>query len=164
PQPVQHRHRSAPERGSPAMNPEIILKHEFVEFIPDELEQGTIYISIRFATASHLCICGCGNKVVTPIRPTDWLFIFDGKTVSLDPSIGNWSFQCQSHYWIRKNHVKWAPKWSREQIERGRRRDRGAKQQYCSGRDVSSVTDSNAAALPAKKLRRRFWQHLKWWS
>ena len=50
----------------------IVLKHEFVEFIPDELEQGTIYISIRFATASHLCICGCGNKVVTPIRPADF--------------------------------------------------------------------------------------------
>ena len=49
------------------MKPEIALKHEFVEFIPDELEQGTIYISIRFATASHLCCCGCGNKVVTPI-------------------------------------------------------------------------------------------------
>ena len=53
------------------MSQDIILKHEFVEFIPDELEQGKIYISIRFATASHLCLCGCGNKVVTPIRPTD---------------------------------------------------------------------------------------------
>ena len=60
---------------------------------PDELEQGTIYVSIRFATASHLCCCGCGNKVVTPIRPTDWKLIFDGKTISLDPSIGNWSFR-----------------------------------------------------------------------
>jgi hypothetical protein len=33
------------------MNQEIVLKHEFVEFIPDELEQRTIYVSIRFATA-----------------------------------------------------------------------------------------------------------------
>lgn len=49
------------------MKPETVLKHEFVEFIPDELEQGTIYVSIRFATASHRCLCGCGNKVVTPI-------------------------------------------------------------------------------------------------
>ena len=53
------------------MKPGIVLRHEFVEFIPDELEHGIIYISIRFATASHLCCCGCGNKVVTPIRPTD---------------------------------------------------------------------------------------------
>ncbi len=78
------------------MSQDIILKHEFVEFIPDELEQGTVYISIRFATAAPLCCCSCGNKVVTPIRLTDWKLIFDGKTVSFDPSIGNWSVPCQS--------------------------------------------------------------------
>ena len=87
------------------MKQDVVLKHEFVEFIPGELKEGTIYVSIRFGTASHLCVCGCGNKVVTPIRPTDWKLIFDGKTISLDPSIGNWSFACQSHYWIRNNKV-----------------------------------------------------------
>ena len=69
------------------MKQEIALKHEFVEFIPGELKEGMIYVSIRFGTASHLCVCGCGNKVVTPIRPTDWKLIFDGKTISLDYSI-----------------------------------------------------------------------------
>lgn len=112
------------------MKPEIILKHEFVEYIPDDLEQGTIYISIRFATASHLCVCGCGNKVVTPIRPTDWTLIFNGKTISLHPSIGNWSFPCQSHYWIRKSCVKWAHKLSRQEIERGRAHDLKTKESY----------------------------------
>jgi hypothetical protein len=53
------------------MRQEIVLKHEFVEFIPDELKEGTIYVSIRFATATHLCCCGCGSRVVTPLRPTD---------------------------------------------------------------------------------------------
>src|SRR5580658_1812602 len=101
-QSVRHRHQPI-ARGPAAMNRDIVLKHQFVEFIPDELEQGTIYVSIRFATASHLCCCGCGNKVVTPIRPADWKLIFDGKTVSLDRSIGNWSFACQSHYWIVRN-------------------------------------------------------------
>jgi len=92
------------------MNQEIVLRHEFVEYIPEDqdIRKGTIYISIRFATATHLCCCGCGNKVVTPIWPTGWKLIFDGKTISLDPSIGNWSFACQSHYWIRHNKVKWA--------------------------------------------------------
>ena len=145
------------------MKPGIILKHEFVEFIPDELEQGTIYISIRFATASHLCCCGCGNKVVTPIRPTDWKLIFDGKTVSLDPSIGNWSFPCQSHYWIRNNRVKWAPKWSREQIERGRRYDHHAKESYFSHSDGASqleTTESRAADVAPK---RSLWRNLKKW-
>jgi Family of unknown function (DUF6527) len=35
----------------------------------------------------NLCCCGCGEKVVTPLRPTDWKLIFDGKTISLDPSL-----------------------------------------------------------------------------
>src|SRR5271167_5250236 len=112
------------------MKPEIILKHQFVEFIPAELAERTIYISIRFATASHLCVCGCGNQVVTPLHPTDWKLIFDGKTISLDPSIGNWSFACQSHYWIRKNKIQWAGRWSPEKVDSGRVRDRYAKQQY----------------------------------
>ena len=124
------------------MKPEIVLKHEFVEFIPDDLEQGTIYISIRFATASHLCICGCGNKVVTPIRPTDWTLIFDGKTISLDPSIGNWSFPCQSHYWIRNNRIRWAPKWSHKQIERGRAHDQLAKKGYFRNADPTNDVES----------------------
>src|ERR1700674_2318927 len=107
-----------------------ILRHEFVEVIPEEIEESTIYVSIRFATASHLCCCGCGNKVVTPIRPTDWKLIFDGKSISLDPSIGNWSFACKSHYWISNNRAKCAPRWTRDEIELGRSHDRFAKQEY----------------------------------
>jgi hypothetical protein len=141
------------------MSQDIILKHEFVEFIPEDLEQRTIYISIRFATASHLCLCGCGNKVVTPIRPTDWKLIFDGKTISLDPSIGNWSFACQSHYWIRNNRVKWAPKWSREEIERGRHSDRHAKERYFTA-DVAT-TDDGAPVTPPVPKRSNRKQH--WW-
>jgi hypothetical protein len=85
-----------------------LLKHEFVEFIPDILERDTIYISIPFATASHLCCCGCGLKVVTPISPRGWKLIFDGETISLYPSIGNHQFPCSSHYWIRESRVVWA--------------------------------------------------------
>jgi hypothetical protein len=138
------------------VTPEIILKHQFVEFIPEELERETVYISIRFATASHLCVCGCGNKVVTPIRPTDWKLIFDGKTVSLDPSVGNWSFPCQSHYWIRNNRVKWAPKWSREQIERARHSDDVAKERYF---DADAATTESVATVsqPESNNRKRTW-------
>jgi hypothetical protein len=140
------------------MKPEIVLKYEFVEFIPENLEQATIYISIRFATASHLCLCGCGNKVVTPIRPTDWKLIFDGKTVSLDPSIGNWSFPCQSHYWIRNNRVKWAPKWSREEIERERHSDHRAKERYFAA-DVATTDDNVSVTppVPQSNNRKRHW-------
>lgn len=100
---------------------EIIPK--FVEFVPAELEEGTLYISIEYATSVHLCPCGCGNKVVAPISPPDWQLIYDGDSVSLHPSIGNWQFPCQSHYWIRRNQIEWAQKWSPEKIEAGRRRD-----------------------------------------
>jgi hypothetical protein len=147
------------------MSQGIVLKHEFVEFIPDELEQRTVYVSIRFATASHLCLCGCGNKVVTPIRPTDWTLIFDGKTISLDPSIGNWSFPCQSHYWIRNNRVKWAPKWSLEQVERGRLHDGYAKQTYFGAADTvagNAIMD-DAGKETARPPKRGIWQAMKKW-
>ena len=104
--------------------PATALAHEFVEFVPNELAQDTLYISIPFATAVHLCACGCGSKVVTPIHPTGWQLLFDGDTVSLQPSIGNWSFRCRSHYWIRNDRVVWALSMTQEEIERGRRRDR----------------------------------------
>lgn len=106
------------------MKPKITLKHEFVEFIPEELKDHTLYVSMPYATAIHNCCCGCGNKVVTPLNPTDWKLFFNGETVSLYPSIGNWGFECQSHYWIRKNKVIWSWKWSQERIDSARRYDR----------------------------------------
>jgi hypothetical protein len=89
-----------------------ILQLKFVEFIPEELAEGILYISMEYRTATHLCVCGCGNKVVTPLSPTDWQLTFDGKTITLNPSIGNWGFECRSHYWIKRNRIEMAPKWT----------------------------------------------------
>ena len=100
------------------------LSHKFVKSVPETLEDGVIYVSVDYATAIHKCCCGCGNQVVTPFSPTDWQLIFDGETISLYPSIGNWNFQCQSHYWITNNTVEWAPKWSKKQIKTARKKDR----------------------------------------
>jgi len=97
------------------------LQHKFVEFIPENIEADTLYISIAYCTAIHLCVCGCGNEVVTPLSPTDWELTFNGKTVSLSPSIGNWSFDCKSHYWIIKNEINWSGKWNERKIEKGRK-------------------------------------------
>lgn len=93
------------------------LRFEFVHLVPREPQPGTLYISVECATANHRCCCGCGLEVVTPIAPRGWSLTFDGETVSLDPSIGNWSFPCQSHYWIRRNRIEWAPRWSRHKID-----------------------------------------------
>ena len=108
----------------------VSLTHEFVEYIPDRLVDGVLYISIPYATAVHRCCCGCGNKVVTPISPTDWTLIFDGRTVSLDPSIGNWNFKCRSHYWIQHNKIMWARQWTNDMVNAGRARDRHRKDEY----------------------------------
>ncbi len=106
------------------------ITHEFIEFIPETLEDGTLYVSIPYATAAHKCCCGCGRKVVTPLTPTDWELRFDGKTVSLDPSIGNWALPCQSHYWIRRNRVIWARRWSKEAIAETREEQRRETEEY----------------------------------
>lgn len=106
------------------------LRHEFVEHIPDDLEEGILYVSITYATTAHRCACGCGSEVITPLAPTDWELTFDGETVSLAPSIGNWSFECQSHYWIRRSRVRWAPRWSRMEIDRARAHDRKARARH----------------------------------
>jgi hypothetical protein len=92
------------------------LRPEFVDEIPGGIEEGVIYISMAYTTAVHLCCCGCGTKVVTPIRPHRWRFTFDGENVSLSPSIGNWSFACQSHYWIEGGRVRWAGRFSPAEI------------------------------------------------
>jgi hypothetical protein len=96
------------------------LTHEFVEYIPEQLEPGVLYVSLPFTTVVHLCCCGCDSKVVTPLSPTDWRLTFDGESISLSPSIGNWSYPCQSHYWIRGSTVHWAERWTPRQIEAAR--------------------------------------------
>jgi hypothetical protein len=106
------------------------IQHKFVEFIPDVIEEGIIYISIPYCTAIHKCVCGCGNEVVTPLSPTDWEIRFDGKTISLDPSIGNWSFECQSHYFITRSKIRHARRWKDWEIEEGRKEDLENKEKY----------------------------------
>lgn len=84
------------------------LRPEFVEFMPSSFESGVIYVARRYATASHLCCCGCGLRVVTPLNPAKWSLSESSDAVSLQPSVGNWSFPCKSHYWIEDNKVLWA--------------------------------------------------------
>ena len=103
---------------------------KFVEFIPDRLESGVLYISRRYATASHLCCCGCEREVVTPLNPVRWRFTERAGKVTLAPSIGNWSFACRSHYWINANQVQWATAMAPELIQAVQARDRRDAQLY----------------------------------
>lgn len=98
-----------------------------VEFIPERLNEGVLYISRRYRTASHLCCCGCHREVVTPLNPAKWNLIEnpDG-SVTLSPSVGNWGFPCKSHYLVIKNRVRWAAGFSPAQIAGVQARDRHA--------------------------------------
>lgn len=99
------------------------VRPEFVEFIPDRLEDGVIYVSTRFGTIVHACCCGCSSEVATPLSPVGWSFAYDGQAITLDPSVGSLGLKCQSHYWNYRNRVDWAPQWSTQRIAWGRRKD-----------------------------------------
>lgn len=127
------------------MKHKMTLRHEFVEHIPNNLKDGTIYVSVIFATVAHKCCCGCGKEVVTPLSPTDWKLVFDGESISLDPSIGNWNVACRSHYWIIRNRVKWAKRWSPEEISAGRAYDSLAKERYFSATKTPAAHNTSAS-------------------
>lgn len=141
------------------------LEHEFVHYIPEKLEDGKLYVSVAFATVAHRCCCGCGNEAVTPLSPTDWRLIFDGESVSLDPSIGNWSFACRSHYWIRRGQVHWARRWSEEEIRAGRARDRRSKERHFDEGARPIAPEPDVADAPqAAGSDQGFWRKLmRWW-
>lgn len=130
-----------------------IITPEFVDKIPDSIEEAKIYISIPFATAIHKCCCGCGNEVVTPLTPTDWELTYDGESISLYPSIGNWGFPCQSHYWIRNNNVKPAPRWSEQEILQGRSMEKAERIEYF---DSKNTRDKFSLKKSVSKKMKRF--------
>ena len=137
---------------------QIHFSHEIVEFIPECLEEGMLYVSHRYNTAVHKCACGCGEEVVTPLSPADWSIQIENGRATVYPSIGNWSFACQSHYFIRKGKVVWAGQLSRRQIEGGRALDRKAREQY-----IKEV--NRERALPPHNLLYKAWMALqRWWT
>ena len=137
---------------------ELKITHKFVDLIPDELEDGVLFVSLEYATVAHRCCCGCGQEVVTPLSPTDWKLIFDGVSISLSPSIGNWSFACRSHYWIRSGKILWAEDWSEEKITFGRKTDKLEKNNFF-GSEVESQTDCEDSAGPADS--KSYWWSIK---
>lgn len=83
------------------------LRPVYVEHLPDLLDPGLLYVSMKYAICAHSCACGCGKKVFTPLGLKDWQLYYDGVTITLTPSIGNYSFPCHSHYFIRMNRIVW---------------------------------------------------------
>lgn len=81
----------------------------FLETIESDLEEGKLYISEKYATAIHLCACGCGQKTVTPLTKGEWSLTKNNDKVTLRPSIGNFSGEnpYHAHYYITDNKIQW---------------------------------------------------------
>jgi hypothetical protein len=133
------------------------LEHRFVEHIPERLEAGILYVSMEYATSAHRCCCGCGEEVVAPFTPTDWKMTFDGETISLRPSIGSWTLKCRSHYVIDRGNVIESGRWSDEQIEAERRRDRAAKARFYGHVPTVQPSVQPASINAAPGFWRRIW-------
>jgi len=124
------------------------LQH--VHYMPKELKPSVLYVSREFGIAMHLCACGCGSKVKTPLGPTEWSVEETKNGPSLRPSIGNWQQACQSHYWIKHGEVLWVGMWTHEEIAGGRRHEEERRRAYY-------------AALDRKRggILQRLWRWLK---
>ena len=121
------------------------IQHQFVEFIPEKFEPGTLYISLEYNSANHLCACGCRREVVTIIGPADSSITYNGRGVSISTSIGNSNFPCKSHYWIQDNRVVWESRMTPQLTALSRARDKAAK-----AREYGNAEPNAAAAPPAR--------------
>ncbi len=141
------------------------IRPEFVEFVPDQLESGVLYVSVQYKSVQHLCCCGCGRKVVTPLSPTGWRMTFDGRSVTLHPSIGNWQKECGSHYLIVENRIRWARRWSETEIHQGLQNDIQTKQDYYGEAPPSSPQGAAPSAEGRGRRKPRSvkdaWRELK---
>jgi hypothetical protein len=126
------------------------VAHRFVEEVPRKLEPATLYISLEYGTVVHLCCCGCGEEVVTPLSPVDWKLIYDGETVSLDPSIGSWSLPCRSHYWITRGCVRWSYNVSEAEIAEARDEDRRRRRKFFSRRQAARRGSVGLGTTPSE--------------
>lgn len=127
------------------------IKPEFVDEIPKKPEHGKLYLSCRYRAAIHLCACGCGAKISTPLHPTGWRLSYNGESVSLSPSVGNWSEKCQSHYVIKDNRVLWAGQLPRDKIQHIReQRHRDLEDYYSIGKRPAALPRADAKGFWAK--------------
>lgn len=128
----------------------------FVQLMPETLDPGMIYISIKYKTTVHLCASGCGNKVVLPLSPAEWRFTYDGDSISMSPSVGNWEFPCRAHYCIRSGRVEWAKDWDAKGVESGRRHDERELETYFSHRAEPLEAQQNKRGVLRRNLVRLF--------
>lgn len=84
----------------------------FCEQIPEELENGKLYISEKYSMSAHLCACGCGHETFLGLQPTwkgNWTLTNNNGSITLRPSIGNFAGEnpYHAHYFITNNKIEW---------------------------------------------------------
>jgi Family of unknown function (DUF6527) len=116
---------------------------ERVQYMPKVLEPGVLYASEEFGAAAHLCACGCGAKIRTPLGPTEWALEESSDGPSLSPSVGNWQQPCRSHYWIWRGDVEWHGDWTAAQVETGRRAEQRRRKAHFAERERHRHAQAN---------------------
>lgn len=119
-----------------------------VQYMPTELEPGVLYVAKAFGATAHLCACGCGTIVRTPLNR--WSLTESKAGPSLYPSIGNWQEACRSHYLIVRGRVRWADTWTPEQVAAGRQSEEQRLRAYYDALDRKRSS-----------IIRSFWRWLK---
>ena len=125
------------------------MRHEFISSAPTQLEPATLYVSLQYRSVLHLCACGCGAEVVTPLAPDEWSVTFDGATISLAPSVGNDSLVCRSHYWIRQSEMHWCLPLTDDDVAALRAAD-----------PVAASEPMSVPAERAEAAKQRWWSRL----
>lgn len=126
---------------------EIILLR--VQYLPRVLQPGILYVSHDFNVAGHICPCGCGSKVITPLGISEWSLDEANDSATLYPSIGNWQLPCRSHYWIRNGSIEWSYQFDDEQIKAVYEREERERIRRFENVEISAEKMS---------LWRRFWK------
>lgn len=137
------------------------IEPEFVDFIPDKLQDGKLYVCLEHGTVAHRCCCGCGFEVNTPLTPTDWKLSRQGNRVTLHPSIGNSSFPCKSHYWILGNIVKWETKMTPQLTALSRARDKAAKERHFGAEAPPTFPPVHGLSPGPEDAKRSLWKRLR---
>ena len=83
------------------------LSLKSVYYMPNKIKAGILYVSEDFQSAQHLCACGCGEVVVTPIDSAGWDFTENNGKPTLSPSVGSFNIPCKSHYWVKDGKIQW---------------------------------------------------------
>ena len=139
--------------------------HEFADSLPEAscMDERVLCVCIEYSVAAHLCMCGCGAEVVTPFSPARWTMSFDGRSVSLNPSVGNWGSPCESHYWLKSGDVRWSRHFSKDEVAVVRRKDQAdldAGAASLSGSHVPTSSDSGETSSLVRRavllIRRLF--------